>query len=170
MTIWFWRSFNPPVRRLPQVSHFFLTLASGRFFFFLPLPRSWTTQSAVYSDCYLFAIICVWERCPRDSELCISFREYSRTSCKLPPKMQRLSGRLREVVVYEKRTSWGLFRDDVRPGHIYSMEDNLLHAISKIMICAVPFCYLSSSYILGRIVHTANIKIKQYIKKSLTRA
>ena len=41
---------------------------------------------------------------PRDSELCVSFREYSRTSRKLPPKMQRLKGRLREVVVYEKRT------------------------------------------------------------------
>ena len=37
---------------------------------------------------------------------------YSRTSRKRPPKMQRLSGRLREVVVYKNRTTGGIFREE----------------------------------------------------------
>ena len=32
---------------------------------------------------------------------------YSRTFCKRPPKIQRLSGRLREVVAYNNRTGGG---------------------------------------------------------------
>ena len=38
---------------------------------------------------------------------------YSRTSRKRPPKLQRLSGRLREVLVYKNRTTGGLFREKV---------------------------------------------------------
>ena len=34
------------------------------------------------------------------------------------PKMQRLSGRLREVVVYKDRTTGGLFREEVQ-AHLY---------------------------------------------------
>ena len=56
---------------------------------------------------------------------------YSRTFCKRPPKMQRLSGRLREVVAYKNRTG-GRTSSEKWSGHIYLMEDNLLHAISKL--------------------------------------
>ena len=45
------------------------------------------------------------------------------------PKMQRLSGRLREVVVYKNRTTEASSKE--RSRHIYFMEDNLLHAMSK---------------------------------------
>ena len=38
--------------------------------------------------------------------------EYSRTSCKAPPKMPRLSGRSREVAVYKNQTTGGLFREE----------------------------------------------------------
>ena len=44
--------------------------------------------------------------------------------------MQRLSGRLREVVIYENRGA----SSEKRSGHIYFMADNLLHAISKLHI------------------------------------
>ena len=54
---------------------------------------------------------------------------YSQASRKRPPKMQRLCGRLREVVAYKNRTKGSLFREEVR--HIYFMEDNLLHTMSK---------------------------------------
>ena len=39
--------------------------------------------------------------------------KYSRTSSKRPPKMQKLSGRLREVLVFKNRTTGGLFREEV---------------------------------------------------------
>ena len=55
---------------------------------------------------------------------------YSRTYRKQPPKMQRLSGRLREVVVYKNRTTEA--SSNGRSRHIYFMEDNLLHAMSKL--------------------------------------
>ena len=55
---------------------------------------------------------------------------YSRTYRKQPPKMQRLSGRLREVVVYKNRTTEASSKE--RSRHIYFMEDNLLHAMSKL--------------------------------------
>ena len=42
--------------------------------------------------------------------------------------MQRLSGRLREVVVYKDRTTGRLFREEVQA----HLEDNLLHAMSKL--------------------------------------
>ena len=44
-------------------------------------------------------------------------RTYSRTSRKRPPKMQRLSGRLREVIAYKNRTTGRLFRGEVQ-GHL----------------------------------------------------
>ena len=44
--------------------------------------------------------------------------EYSRTSRKQPLKM-RLSGRLREVVVYKNRTTEGLFQEEVRAHLLY---------------------------------------------------
>ena len=55
---------------------------------------------------------------------------YSRTSRKRPPKMQRLSGRLREVVVYKNRTIGGLFREEVQTHLLYGRY--LLHAMSKL--------------------------------------
>ena len=39
--------------------------------------------------------------------------ENTRTSRKRPPKIQGLSGRLREVVVYKNRANGGLSRDEV---------------------------------------------------------
>ena len=78
--------------------------------------------------------------------------EYSRTSRKQPPKMQRLSGRLREVVAHKNRTTGALFQEEVRAHHF--MGDNQLHAISP---CVVPCCYYSSSCNLSSIAHTANI-------------
>ena len=45
---------------------------------------------------------------------------YSRTSRKRPPKMQRLSGRLREVVVvYKNRTTGVLFQEEVQTHLLY---------------------------------------------------
>ena len=40
----------------------------------------------------------------------------SQTSRKGPPKMQRLSGRLREVVAYKNQTTYGA--SEKRSGHI----------------------------------------------------
>ena len=52
------------------------------------------------------------------------------------PKLQRLSGRLPEVVAYKNRTTGanggGGASSEKRSGHIYFMEDNLLHAIYKL--------------------------------------
>ena len=67
-------------------------------------------------------------------ELCVpllSSYEYSRTSRKRIPKMQRLSGRLLGVVVYKNRTTGDFYREEVLRD-IPFMEDNLLHAISKL--------------------------------------
>ena len=46
-------------------------------------------------------------------------------------------------------------------GHMYFMKDNLLHAISK------PAFHVAAkgSYILGSIVHTANIEIRHGVLK-----
>ena len=57
--------------------------------------------------------------------------EYSRKR-KRPPKVQRLSGRLQEVVVYNKWTTGDLFREEVQAHLYYFMEDNLLQAMSKL--------------------------------------
>ena len=54
------------------------------------------------------------------------------------PKLQRLSGRLPEVVAYKDRTTGanggggGGASSEKRSGPIYFMEDNLLHAIYKL--------------------------------------
>ena len=53
---------------------------------------------------------------------------YSRTSRKRPPKMHRLSGRLREMVVYKNRTIRA--SSEKRSGHINFMVDDLLYAVS----------------------------------------
>ena len=45
--------------------------------------------------------------------------QYSRTSSKRPTKLQGLSGRLREVVVYKNRTTGGLFREEVQAHLLY---------------------------------------------------
>ena len=42
-----------------------------------------------------------------------SLAPYSRTSCKWRPKMQRLSGRIREVVAYKNQTTGSLFQEEV---------------------------------------------------------
>ena len=60
-----------------------------------------------------------------------SIYHYSQTSCKRIPKMQRLSGRLLGVVVYKNRTTGDFYREEVLRD-IPFMEDNLLHAISKL--------------------------------------
>ena len=49
---------------------------------------------------------------------------YSRTSCKWPPKMQRLSGRLQEL------NHRGLFWEEVQTHLLY--ERSLLHIMSKL--------------------------------------
>ena len=41
------------------------------------------------------------------------------TSGRRPLKMQRLKGRLREVVVYKNRTTRGLFQEEVRAHLLY---------------------------------------------------
>ena len=46
--------------------------------------------------------------------------------------MQRLSGCLREVVIYKNRTSGSLFQEEVQAHLLKIMEDNLLHAMSKL--------------------------------------
>lgn len=56
---------------------------------------------------------------------------YSRTTRKRPPKMQKLSVHLREVIAYKNRTTGRHFR-----------EDNISHAISKLRhACVVPCCF-----------------------------
>ena len=55
---------------------------------------------------------------------------YSRTSRKRPPKMQRLSGRLRELVVHKIEPQGA--SSEKRSRHIYFIEDNLLHTMSKL--------------------------------------
>ena len=44
--------------------------------------------------------------------------------------MQRLSGRLRDVVVYKNRIHGGHFREEVQ-AHLHN-GDNLLHVMSKL--------------------------------------
>ena len=47
-----------------------------------------------------------------------------------PPKMKRLSGHLRGMVVYKNRTTGN--SSEKRSSHIYFVEDDLLHAMSKL--------------------------------------
>ena len=46
--------------------------------------------------------------------------------------MQRLSGRLREVVNYKNRITGSLFQEEVQVHLLKIMEDNLLNAMSKL--------------------------------------
>ena len=46
--------------------------------------------------------------------------------------MQRLSGRLRKVVNYKNRITGSLFQEEVQVHLLKIMEDNLLHAMSKL--------------------------------------
>ena len=46
-------------------------------------------------------------------------KKHSRTPRKRAPKMQRLSGRLRKVVVYKNRTTGVLFREEVQVQLLY---------------------------------------------------
>ena len=46
-----------------------------------------------------------------------------------PPNMRRYSGRLREVVAYQKRLE---FASEKRSRDISFLDENLLHAISKL--------------------------------------
>ena len=48
-----------------------------------------------------------------------SFKIYSRTSRKRPPKMQSLSARLEEVVAYKNQTTGRLFQEEVRAHLLY---------------------------------------------------
>ena len=52
-------------------------------------------------------------------------------------------------------------------GHIYFLKDNLLHAISKPALRNHVEFHVAAkgSYILGSIVHTANIEIRQGVLK-----
>ena len=99
---------------------------------------------------------------------CLNENVYSRTFRKRPPKMQRLGGRLREVVVvYKNRTTGGLFQEEVQTHLLYG---RLFIACNiKVTTSVVPCCNLSFSYILSNIVHTENIEIRECVKWSLTR-
>ena len=57
-----------------------------------------------------------------------------------------------------------------RSGHVYFMEDNLLHAISKLRHVTKFLCTCRIPVILSSLVHTANIEIRECVKRSLTRA
>ena len=73
--------------------------------------------------------------------------------------MERLSGRLREVVAYKNLTTGGLFRKEVQTHLLYGRY--LLHAMSKLrhvwfhVVTKVSRTFLVHS----RIVHTATIDI-----------
>ena len=61
--------------------------------------------------------------------------KYSRTSSKRPPKMQKLSGRLREVLVFKNRTTVGsLPRRGLGTSILWKIM--LLDAISSYAMCS----------------------------------
>ena len=71
-----------------------------------------------FSVCFHPKILLPWQRDVTTSPLYQEKRlwksmKYSRTFRKRSPKMQRLSGRLRKVVVYKNRTTGGIFREEV---------------------------------------------------------
>ena len=80
--------------------------------------------------------------------------QYSRTSRKRPPKMQRLSGRLQESNLTGPLTRRG-------PGT--STLWKIIHCMQCLSydMCS---CHQCSLYILSSIVHTANIGIRQCVK------
>ena len=66
---------------------------------------------------------------------------YSQPSCKLPPRMQRVSGHLWRVVAYDIRTVGGNLEGKVQT-HL-CFEENVLHAIVTSQIYIVnPCCFL----------------------------
>ena len=54
-------------------------------------------------------------------------RKYSRTSCKRPPKISMISGRLREIVTYR--------RSDSRMSHVQALKYFLQSRLTK---CPMP--------------------------------
>ena len=68
------------------------------------------------------------------------FNNYSQTSLMGAPKMRRLSGPLRDMVAYEKRTKKGLFQEELPTG-LYPLEGNFKTAYNfKVTICIVLYC------------------------------
>ena len=82
--------------------------------------------------------------------------------------MQRLSGRLRKVVVYKNQTTGVSSEKSAR--YIYFMEDNLLHASYAMSSSMLLLSSSYMSYIPSSIVHTAYVEIRECVKWSLTRA
>ena len=63
-----------------------------------------------------------YKLCTNVTHCCVTSKERMLgrlTSRKRPPKMYRLSGRLREVVAYKNRTLRGLFREEVEAHLLY---------------------------------------------------
>ena len=65
-----------------------------------------------------------------------------------------------------RKEAEGISSDEMS-GHIYFLKDNLLHAISKPALRNHVEFHVAAkgSYILGSIVHTANIEIRQGVLK-----
>ena len=68
--------------------------------------------------------------------------------------MSRFNGRLREVVSYENRATWGLFSCIQFPGYLYVQ----FYVVTE-----------NSLYILNGVVHTAVKETIPFAKWSLTR-
>ena len=73
------------------------------------------------------------------------------TSHESPPKMQ-FSGCLWEIVTHGNQTTRGLFRE--RSQHIFFLEENLLHSISKLWYVWFQFVNENSLYTFSGIVHS----------------
>ena len=81
--------------------------------------------------------------------------KYSWTSHERTPKMRKSSGRLRESTKREKKGS---------KLHYYFLEDNSLHAISKLCISVVSCCSWASQYIQRRetiSIHTSRDRLQE---------
>ena len=70
---------------------------------------------------------------------------------KSPPKMQ-FSGCLWEIVTHGNQTTRGLFQE--RSQHIFFLEENLLHSISKLWYVWFQFVNENSLYTFSGIVHS----------------
>ena len=81
--------------------------------------------------------------------------KHSWTSHERTPKMRKFSGRLRESTKREKKGS---------KLHYYFLEDNSLHAISKLCISVVSCCSWASQYIQRRetiSIHTSRDRLQE---------
>ena len=78
----------------------------------------------------------------------------------------RLSGRSREVVAKENRTSGGCFLEEAK--HVYNLEENSLHQISNIRYVYFHVGTESTSYSLSCVVLMTNVQIRRRIKWSPT--